>query len=53
MVHFEDRGWCINQENQVDYDSGRGTIILIAGIKFVTFEKNFSFVSLAVISGPG
>ena len=52
MVHYEDRGWCINQENQVDYDGGRGTIILIVGIKFVAFEKKFSFVSLAAISSP-
>ena len=29
LVHDEDRGVCINQENQVGYDSGGGVIIFI------------------------
>ena len=51
-VCYEDRGWCINQENQVGYDGG-GTLILIAWIKFVAFKKHFSILSLVVISGSG
>ena len=51
MVHYEDRCWCVSQENQVHYDSGGGNIIFIAWIKFATLH--FSFVSLVVISGSG
>ena len=53
MVHYEDMGWCISQENQVGYNSGGGAIIFIAWIKFVAFEKHFSFPSQVVISGSG
>ena len=41
------------QENQVGCDGGGGTIIFIAWIKFLSFEKHFSFFSLVVISGSG
>ena len=51
MVHYEDRCWCVSQENQVHYDTGGGNIIFIAWIKFATLH--FSFVSLVVISGSG
>ena len=53
MVHYENRNWCIRQENQVGYDGGGGTIIFIAWIKFVTLEKHFSFVNQVVISDSG
>ena len=53
MVSYEDRGWCISQENQVAYDDDSWNIIFIARIKFVSFEKHFSFLSLVVISGSG
>ena len=49
MVSYEGRGWCSSQENQFGNDSGGGTIICIAWIKFVSFEKHFSYLSLGVL----
>ena len=53
MVHYEDGGRHNSQENQVGYNGGGGTIIFIAWIRFVAFEKHFSFVSLVVMSDSG
>ena len=48
MVYFKIRRLCISQENQVGYDSGGGTIAFIGWIKFLSFEKHFSFLGLVV-----
>ena len=60
VVYYEVRSWYINQVNQVGYEKGGGTInyivqlksytfhkvIFIVWIKFFSFEKYFSFLSL-------
>ena len=62
MVYYEVRSWYISQANQVGYGKGGGTInyilqlkpygfdqvIFIVWIKFFSFEKHFSFLSLTV-----
>ena len=45
LAHQQDRSFCINQEHQVDYDSGE-IIIFIARIQFFSFGKHFSFLKL-------
>ena len=45
LAHQQDRSFGINQEHQVDYDSGE-IIIFIARIQFFSFGKHFSFLKL-------